>query len=225
MDAVPASRLVSVRDLYDYDEIRALPDATVIVVQPLAAALVLGSSQSEDVLDPSDCEVTRVRRRRGGGGIVLVAPDDLWVDWWIPVGDTRWRADSRESSQLVGEWWRDALSARLGGELEIHQGGLEGVVAHRVVCFAGRGPGEVFWSGLKVVGVTQWRVREGVFLSSIVPSRAARSILDCLVAPPEDLASSLAHHTTASLGLDVTDVSRVLAASGHWATSSIQPAL
>lgn len=225
MDAVLAPRLVSVLDLYDYDELRQLSEATAMVVRPATAALVLGSSQNIDVIERSRCEFTQVRRRRGGGGIVLVAPDDLWVDWWIPVSDDRWRADSRESSRLVGGWWREALSAKFSGDLEVHEGGLEGNAEHRVVCFAGRGPGEVFIHGLKVVGVTQWRVREGVFLSSIVPSRAARDIVGCLAHPPSELGASLSHHTTSSLDLNESDVSRVLAASGDWASSSVLPSL
>lgn len=225
MDAVFASRLVSVGDLYDYDAIRHLDVATVVVARPRAAALVVGSSQDEGVLDRERCEIDQVRRRRGGGGVVLVAPEDLWIDWWIPAGDHRWRADSRASSRLVGQWWRDALSHRRLADLVVHEGGLEGVIDHRVVCFAGRGPGEVFAGGLKAVGVTQWRVREGVFLSSMVPSRSAREILDCLADVPEGLNIALEHHTTASLGLDASDVARVLAASGDWATGSLQPTL
>jgi lipoate---protein ligase len=225
VDAVLATRVVSVVDLYNYDELRRLNDATAIVVRPSAPALVLGSSQDESVLDASHCDVSVVRRRRGGGGVVLVAPGDLWVDWWIPVGDERWRADSRESSQLVGTWWCDALRQRLNGRLEVHHGGLEGNADHRIVCFAGRGPGEVFLDGRKVVGVTQWRVREGIFVSSIIPSRDAHAILACLSAVPEGLEGALAHHTTLSLGLDDTDVTEVLTTSGPWATSPVLPSL
>ena len=35
-----------------------------------------------------------------------------------------------------------------------------------LVCFAGRGPGEVFQGGRKVVGLSQWRAREGALFSS-----------------------------------------------------------
>ena len=35
-----------------------------------------------------------------------------------------------------------------------------------LVCFAGRGPGEVFQGGRKVVGLSQWRAREGTLFSS-----------------------------------------------------------
>jgi hypothetical protein len=35
-----------------------------------------------------------------------------------------------------------------------------------LVCFAGRGPGEVFHGDAKVVGLSQWRAREGALFSS-----------------------------------------------------------
>ncbi len=35
-----------------------------------------------------------------------------------------------------------------------------------LVCFAGRGPGEVFEDDRKVVGLSQWRSREGALFSS-----------------------------------------------------------
>ena len=35
-----------------------------------------------------------------------------------------------------------------------------------LVCFAGRGPGEVFHGAAKVVGLSQWRAREGALFSS-----------------------------------------------------------
>ena len=35
-----------------------------------------------------------------------------------------------------------------------------------LVCFAGRGPGEVFHGARKVVGLSQWRAREGALFSS-----------------------------------------------------------
>jgi lipoate-protein ligase A len=207
---------VTVADLYDYGELRRSGVPTATVVHPRGSALVLGSSQSEDVLDPARCEMPH-RRRRGGGGVVLVSPGDLWIDWWIPADDERWRSDARASSQLVGQWWASALAPRVAGPLSVHHGGLEGDANHRVVCFAGRGPGEVFASGRKVVGVTQWRVREGVFLSSMIPARDSREVLSCLVDVPAGLAGALDHHTVASLALDESVVEEALAVSGTWA--------
>ena len=62
-------------------------------------------------------------------------------------GSTRWAGSDRAAS-------RSMRAAPLPGEL----GDL--------VCFAGRGPGEVFLGARKVVGLTQWRAREGALFSS-----------------------------------------------------------
>ena len=207
-------------ELYDYDDLRRHTVAAVTVARPGDSALVLGSSQSAEILDPARCEMPR-RRRRGGGGVVLVSPGDLWVDWWIPADDSRWRGDARASSQLVGEWWASALAPYVEEPIVVHRGGLEGDASHRVVCFAGRGPGEVFVGGRKAVGVTQWRVREGVFLSSMIPARDSHDVLDCLREVPAGLAASLDHHTVASLALDDSVVERVLAISGSWAAGPL----
>jgi len=195
---VPTASVVIVDDLYDYRTLRQLEETTMFVVRPLRATLVLGGSQSVDVLDPSRVSSTPVRRRRGGGGLVLVRPDDVWVDWWIPHDDDRWSHDVRESSLRIGQWWSDALSPHVN-DVRVHAGPLEGEVAFRLVCFAGRGPGEVFVAGRKAVGVTQWRVREGVFLSTVLHAEPTSDVLDFLRLVPEGLVDALDHAALSSL--------------------------
>ncbi len=187
-----------VGDLYDYSAIRRLDAATVFVARTERPLLVLGGSQSSDVLDPLKLEGTPVRRRRGGGGLVLLRPEDLWVDWWIPRDDLRWNYDVHVSSIRVGQWWAEVLRARVEG-VRVHEGGLEGNDAHRVVCFAGRGPGEVFVGDRKAVGVTQWRVREGVFLSTVMHAKPTSDVLDYLRFVPTGLAEALDHHALSTL--------------------------
>ncbi|MGA7835367.1 MAG: hypothetical protein WCA31_09205, partial [Acidimicrobiales bacterium] len=195
-----------VHDLYDYPTLRQLEEATMFAVHPRRATLVLGGNQSVDVLDPTTAATTPIRRRRGGGGLVLVRPDDLWVDWWIPRDDDRWSHDVRESSLRVGEWWADALNPYVK-DVRVHEGALEGEVAFRLVCFAGQGPGEVFVDGRKAVGVTQWRVREGVFLSTILHAEPTSDVLDYLRVVPDGLADALDHVALSSLSsLDPTQV-------------------
>lgn len=202
--AVPASRLVSaaVEELYDYNVVRSLVDPTMFVVRLDEPTLVLGSSQSVEILDRAKMGSLTLRRRRGGGGLVLLQPDDLWVDWWIPATDARWSPDVRASSLRVGGWWCDVLSAHVRGEVRMHEGPLEGASAHRVVCFAGRGPGEVFVDDRKAVGLAQWRVREGIFLTSVLHTGPSDVVVDLLVSPPAGLLEALDHHVASSLAID-----------------------
>jgi lipoate-protein ligase A len=202
--AVLASRFVTpdVEELYDYNVVRSLLAPTMFVVRLAEPTLVLGSSQSIEILDHDKLGSLAVRRRRGGGGLVLLQPDDLWVDWWIPVADKRWSSDVRESSLRVGAWWRDVLATHVRGEVTLHEGALEGALAHRVVCFAGRGPGEVFVDDRKAVGLAQWRVREGSFLTSVLHASPSGAVVDLLASKPAGLLEALDHHVTSSLAIE-----------------------
>ena len=101
----------------------------------------------------------------------------------------------------------------------MHERGLEGDQAYRVVCFAGRGPGEVFVDERKTVGLTQWRVREGVFLSTVLHAEATSDVLDYLAVVPEGLSDALDHQALASLEQadGATIVARLREVSGSWA--------
>ncbi len=207
-----------IEELYDYEVLRALSDATMFVVHLQAPTLVLGGSQSSEVLDSSRTGTIPLRRRRGGGGLVLLQPDDLWIDWWIPASDPRWSPDIRVSSVQAGGWWREALGDDVPGVVSVHEGPLEGDPAYRVVCFAGRGPGEVFVDGRKAVGLTQWRVREGSFISTVVHANSSDGIVDLLSREPAGLRDALDHHVIASLGIEDPEatVDTLAEASGPW---------
>ena len=189
----------TVDELYDYEHLRHSAQPTMFVVEADAPTIVLGGHQSLSDLDEDACASTPIRRRRGGGGAVLVQPGDAWVDWWVPAGDPRWSHDVRASSILAGTWWRDVLGQFVDGAITVHEGPLEGRAEHRSVCFAGRGPGEVFVDDRKAVGVTQWRVREGVFVSSVVHAGPTSDLLAFLNDPPDGLAAELDHHLVATL--------------------------
>ena len=207
-----------VEELYDYDALRAIEQASVFVVHVNQPTIVLGSRQTADLLTTQFLATPTIRRRRGGGGIVFIQPDDLWVDWWIPSGDHRWSADLRETSARAGERWRASLLGQVDGELVVHTGPLEVSDAFGVVCFAGRGPGEVFIGDRKVVGVTQWRVREGTLVSSVLHGHATLPLVAGLVNRPPGIEDALDHHTTASLGIADPDaiVRRVVSIDGPW---------
>jgi lipoate-protein ligase A len=209
---VSSARLVKdgIEELYDYGALRTLDSPTLFIIRPAEPTLVLGGSQSLEVLDEQRRSNFSLRRRRGGGGLVLLQPDDVWLDWWIPASDLRWSPDVHVTSYRVGKWWSDVLTTRVSQEVEMHEGSLEGRPELRVACFAGRGPGEIFVGGRKVVGLTQWRVREGVFVSTVLHAHPSTSLLDALHDGPEGLGEALEHHTLATLDLDPDDVSVAL---------------
>jgi hypothetical protein len=100
----------------------------------------------------------------------------------------------------------------------MHEGSLEGDVDHRAVCFAGKGPGEVFVDGRKAVGVTQWRVREGVFLSTVIHAKPSNDVVRFLRHVPDGLVERLDHHVLSTLGIrDPDEFAQLLSVqSGPW---------
>ncbi|MGP0031745.1 MAG: lipoyl protein ligase domain-containing protein [Acidimicrobiales bacterium] len=149
--------------LADVEQFRRQSQRSVAVRRVDHPTLVLGSTQTEEVLSRPALRTWPgevVRRRGGGGAVLLLAGDHLWLDAWIPREDRLWDVDASEAATWVGEWWRHALGVIGIVGCDVHRGrALPG--HHDLVCFSGRGPGEVFHRAAKVVGVSQWRSREG----------------------------------------------------------------
>jgi hypothetical protein len=88
---------------------------------------------------------------------------------------------------MVGEWWAIALG-ELGVVGSVHRGPVVDADQGAVACFAGLGPGEVTVAGAKLLGLSQWRCREGALVSSVIQARSpdalARYLSDAAPATP-----------------------------------------
>ncbi len=126
--------------------------------------LVLGSTQTDAVVDAERARrngVEVVRRRSGGGAVLLLPGAQVWADLWVPRGDTLWSPEPRSSAVAAGEWWAKALGDT---QLEVHRGASVSAAGSDAVCFAGLAAGEVHRALRKVVGLAQWRSREGALV-------------------------------------------------------------
>jgi lipoate-protein ligase A len=161
---LPASR-----SLFDVEQFRHEPRRLAVAREVDGPTLVLGSTQPAALVDEAALRERSVEltRRRGGGGAVYLGPgEQLWLDVWIPRDDPLWIRDVSVAAEWVGAWWVQTLEARGPRGFDVHRGRSVPGELGDLVCFAGRGPGEVFLSPGKVVGLSQWRAREGTLFSS-----------------------------------------------------------
>jgi lipoate---protein ligase len=196
-----------------------LPDpvvARVRVLEPTEAALVLGSTQAAEGVEEAAVVLgLDVVRRRSGGGAVLVAPGDpLWVDVDLPVSHARWDPDVGRSFAWLGEAWAAAL-AEQGVDTDVHRGPYEPGRWGSRVCFAGRGPGEVFAARRKVVGMAQRRTRAGARFQCAVPRVWEPEPLVSLVIGHEEREDARADLAGAAGGVDLDPGVLVAALVAH----------
>jgi lipoate-protein ligase A len=170
---------------------------TVWVVEPTAPVVVLGSTQPASVVAPGVATV----RRRSGGGAVLVEPGGLvWVDVLVPAGDPLWEVDVGRAFLWLGRVWAGAV----GGDAQVHEGGLVVTPWSPLVCFAGLGPGEVTVDGAKVVGLCQRRTRAGaLFQCAALLDWQPRRLLDRLALTDEERERGARELADAARGIDV----------------------
>jgi lipoate-protein ligase A len=148
--------------------------------------LVLGSTQRLEIVDAGVVEtlgVQLVRRRSGGGAVYVDADDPLWFDVWIPADDELFDLDVRLATQWVGEWWRDALGSP---DASVHRGAAECSAISKEACFGGVGPGEITVAGRKLVGIAQWRCRQGALFQVASYRQWSSQPLVSLLAADED---------------------------------------
>ncbi|MGH8982085.1 MAG: lipoyl protein ligase domain-containing protein [Acidimicrobiales bacterium] len=171
---------------FDVEQYRRAPRRVVFrtVDRP---AIVLGSTQRASLVDRGHTTLAgiAVARRRGGGGAVHLVPGaQVWADMWVPASDPLWTPEPRRTAVHVGRWWAAAL-ARAGVRAAVHDGPSARTGVTDVACFAGVGPGEVLTGGRKVVGLAQWRSREGALVVGCAYVRfEPAALVDCLALDP-----------------------------------------
>jgi lipoate---protein ligase len=79
----------------------------------------------------------------------------------LPAGDPLWDDDVGRAVGWLGDAWASGLAAAgAPGPLAVHCGPMQRATWSDLVCFAGRGPGEVTGPrGAKVLGISQRRTR------------------------------------------------------------------
>jgi len=151
-----------------------------------APALVLGSTQGDDVADHAACRargIEVVRRRSGGGAVLLLPGGVTWVDVILPAGGPGWSDDVHRPMVWLGEHLAEVVRAVTGRhDVEVHAGAMVTTEWSRAVCFDGLGAGEVVLDGAKLVGISQRRTRAGARLQCCWYSSHDPAILPGLLA-------------------------------------------
>jgi lipoate-protein ligase A len=183
------------------------PDlARAAVCRVTAPAVVLGSTQADDVVDAERAAAAGVvvARRRSGGGAVLVTPDDpVWVDVWVPAGHPLWCSDVGQAFGWLGDAWVEALASVGITNLSTHRKGFVACTRwSSLVCFGGVGAGEVITDdGRKIVGLAQRRNRDGAwFHGACVLEWDPSTLVDVLAMSTEERMAAVAGLDAAVIG-------------------------
>jgi lipoate-protein ligase A len=174
-----------------------------VIRQVRRPTAVLGSTQPATVVDADRVRragVEVVRRRSGGAAVLLLPSAQVWADLWVPREDPLWSDEPRASAALVGQWWARALGLDV---CAVHVGKSVPRPGSDAVCFAGVGPGEVCVDGRKLVGLAQWRSRQGALVHGCVYRSWDPEPLVGVLAMPEAARGALATALAgAAIGLE-----------------------
>jgi lipoate-protein ligase A len=173
-------RSLSAQAAHDLD----LPPGTgrkVWVFEPTNAAVVLGSTQRDDIVDRVVAAASGldVARRRSGGGAVLLDTSVVWIDFVIARDDPLWVDDIARSMQWLGQLWSSVLS-RIEIDAVVHEGPPIISALARAICFCGVGHGEVIVDGRKAIGISQRRTRDGARFQSMLNTERDDRLIDVL---------------------------------------------
>ncbi len=157
-----------------------------------AAALVLGSTQDDSIVDRQACRsagVDVVRRRSGGGAVLLTPGEVTWLDVIVPAGGRGWSPDVHRPMVWLGQHLAAVIDELVGSDrrVQVHTGALASTEWSSQVCFDGLGAGEVLLDGRKLVGMSQRRTRHAARLQccwySSYDAEALVSLLDPMARP------------------------------------------
>ncbi len=128
-------------------------------------ALVLGSSQTTDLIDQkraNDDSIEIAKRRTGGGIVFIDKRQDAWLDIYVPSDAPFLSPKIENSFDWLGLIWLEALKAtapevgfRLLKSKPTNPASLAGSL-----CFNSMGFGEIALGPSKVVGISQRRSRD-----------------------------------------------------------------
>lgn len=139
---------------------------------PKHSALVLGSTQDLSVVNSTEClkrGIEIVKRHSGGGAVLLSSETTVWIDVVLPATHELSVSDIGQAPLWLGKLFQQVLIDLGVADLTLHETAMEKTDWSTLICFAGRGPGEVFTSnGHKVVGISQRRTREWVRFQIVV---------------------------------------------------------
>ena len=156
---------------------------------PTQSALVLGSTQNLSIVDSTECRkrgIEIVKRRSGGGAVLLSSETTVWIDVVLPATHELSVSDIGQAPLWLGKLFQQVLIDLGVADLTLHETAMEKTDWSTLICFAGRGPGEVFTSnGRKVVGISQRRTREWVRFQIVVSLAWRPEILLALLNVPK----------------------------------------
>ena len=131
------------------------------------------------------------------------AADPIWIDLWIPSDDELFERDVARAAGWVGDCWAAALGGLGVGGLQVHRGPLVLDPGRTWCASPALGPGEVVAGDRKVVGVAQWRSRQGSLFHSAAYRRWDPALWTMLFGlDGTELAAMTAAVRAAGVGLD-----------------------
>jgi lipoate---protein ligase len=180
---------------------------------PNQSALVLGSTQNLSIVDSTECRkrgIEIVKRRSGGGAVLLSSETTVWIDVVLPATHELSVSDIGQAPLWLGKLFQQVLTDLGVTDLTLHETAMEKSDWSTLICFAGRGPGEVFTSnGRKVVGISQRRTREWVRFQIVVSLAWRPEILLALLNVPKPNLEDI-FHCGSDISLDAHLVGQAL---------------